>query len=195
MTAPSPSLTEPATDDACLEVARASFLARFVSGRQVNVLITATVLLSVLTAGGMAALERWGRELSTAQHHDWTIIGCLSMSVLFGVLQQYSALRVAIDVRIFRYLQQQAQVWSARSAWQKEHAGRFNPETVLATAIQSIKSASPTILAGPMQNNRTKHDPLDPYRRTARLYYRQIYFAISQIAFFWIGLIVLVLWH
>jgi hypothetical protein len=195
MKPPSPSLRERSRSDACLEIARVSFLSLFESGSRVNLLSTATLLLTVLTAVGMVAMEGWRRDLWPSQYQDWAIMGCLSISVLFGLLQQYSALRVAIDVRIFRHLQHQVEVWSARSEQQLERGERLVPEAILASAIQSIKSTAPSILAGQTHSNSAEHDPLDPYRRTARVYYRQILFAIFQIVLFWIGVTVLVLWH
>lgn len=195
MTPPSPSLRERSRSDACLEIARASFLSLFESGSRVDLLSTVTLVFTVLTAIGLIAMEAWRRDLWPSQHQDWAIMGCLSISVLFGLLQQYSALRVAIDVRIFRHLQHQAEVWSARSEQQLERGEPLVPEAILASAIQSIKTTAPSILAGQIHTNSAEHDPLDPYRRTAHLYYRQIFFTIFQIVLFWIGITVLVLWH
>jgi hypothetical protein len=143
----------------------------------------------------MVAMEGWRTDHWPAHHQDWAIIACLSVSILFGLLQQYFTLRVAIDVRIFRYLQHQAEAWRIHFEQDVEPGERLVPETILANAIQSIKSASPSFLSGQTRVDCPEQDPLDPYRRTARLYYRQILFAILQIVIFWTSVTILVLWR
>ncbi len=156
-------------------MARHSFLALFDSGKQINTFSSVTIFLSMLTAIGLCVYTGPASNIELTPIAQRVTFGLLSTSFFLGLLQLYAAIRVAIDVRIFQELLAQAE----RRQWDEA------PEAVLAEAIQAIKSTTPSSLIIRTQTNAAPDDPLDPYRRTATLFYKQIAFTLGQLVAYW----------
>lgn len=169
-------------EEACMEVARSSFLALFESGRHINRLSTGTLAFTALTAIVIITFKPIYLGPSHPLSSEWILSGLMAISFLFGIIQQYAAIRVAIDLQIFRDLSEQSQRW--RTEANPEGLGSWKNsavEEILAEAIHAIKRATPSVLAKQPDDSSTGADYLDPYRRTARLYYKQVAYALCQL--------------
>jgi len=169
-------------------------LALFESGIHINRLSTGTLALTAVTAVATVIFKPMNPNSPHPPSFWLPTIGFMSASFLFAILQQYLALRVRIDLHIFRNLHAQSLQWKAEA--DRGEPGSWEnsvPEEILAEAIHAIKDATPSVLMQRSEQTAKTNNYLDPYRRTARLYYKQATYAICQLVTYWLYLVCLIL--
>jgi hypothetical protein len=178
---PQPSNSE--YDALRLDLARLSFIALLQTGR-----MTARLSNGLLALTGVSALLLILNANNEASHF-LTVSSVkvslilLMISTMFGVLQHYAATRIMLDLEIFLSLRGKLGPLRDQGTVAGDASGNVQvSEQVLAAAVQSLKESSPAFLIAQSIDDKAKSDPLHSYKQSAKLYYRQAMYTVSQIA-------------